>query len=116
MGVKKDDSIASANGMRCYNSDFPSSASLTELKHPASFRHDDCAFRGLDDGDLGSRFNIQYSRLDEEPELEIGTAVSTDTAKEFNATTYPSTLNSFHRKYARNQHFHVLSKDQYFGT
>ena len=101
--------------MNYYNSKFPSSAGPTSLKHPTTFRHDDFAFRGSDDGDLGSRFNIQYSRLDEEPELEIGTAVSTDSTKEINATTYPSTLHSFHRKYARSQQLHVLSKDQYFG-
>ena len=116
LGLKTNDNFLLINGVQRYNSRISARfADSAKSKHSFFPGYDDLACYASDDGDLGSKFNIQYSRLDEEPELEIGRAISTDIAEEI-TTVARNSIPKVHRfKSDCRQQFYTSNTDKCWG-
>ena len=119
LGVKTFDGRTLSKGVKDYKSRIPSFTVTPMSKHSFSSRYDDLTLQGSDHGEIESKCNTEYFRLDGNPELEIGTAISTDVAEESTKLVRPSTPNLHRSRSTCSQSFHTLhvldEKDESYG-
>ena len=119
LGIKTVDGQALNQGEHDYSSKIPSFTIPAMSKHSFSSRYEDIILNSSDNGEFGSKSNTQYYRLNRNPELQIGRAISTDVAEESINVARPSTPKSHCSRSTRSQSFralHVLDeKDESYG-
>lgn len=120
LGSKTFEGQAPNKGVQSYSPRIPSFTVPAMSKQSFSSHYDDPKLQSSENSDNGSQLNIQYSRLDRNPEYEIGRAISTDVAEESINVTRPSIPKLHRSRSTRSPSFrtlHVLDEeDESYGT
>lgn len=119
LGSKTFEGQASDKGVQGYSPGTPSFTAPEMSKQSFPSHYDDPKLQSSENGENGSKLNIQYSRLDRNPEYEIGRAISTDIAEESINVARPSIPKLHRSRSTRSPSFrmlHVLDEeDESYG-